>query len=220
MSVSKKKSKKVFVSFADSRYASSIERLRKEIEGFGFDEVHLLSEGDLPNNFFKGLSPRIYRRGYGYWTWKPYIVKTILDSLQDGDYLVYSDCGNRWVNGAISRFEEYLSMINTEKPILVFQQQFLEKDWTKRDAFEYICGNQWKDYAVTLQIWGGCFIMMKNEITCRLVDKWVAITQKRRDLFTDKASILKNTNGFREHRHDQSCFSLLVKQVPHIEISW
>ena len=40
------------------------------------------------------------------------------------------------------------------------------------------------------------------------------------DLFTDKKSAQPNLEGFHENRHDQSIFSMLVKQLPHIEISW
>lgn len=31
------------------------------------------------------------KKGNGYWLWKPYFVKKTLDSLKDGDYLLYVD---------------------------------------------------------------------------------------------------------------------------------
>ena len=39
-------------------------------------------------------------------------------------------------------------------------------------------------------------------------------------MITDKRSRKTNKKGFYEHRHDQSIFSVLIKSIPHIEISW
>lgn len=52
--------KKVFVSFADTRYRSSLERLELETENFGFTERYFFTEKDLPDEFFKLLNPKIY----------------------------------------------------------------------------------------------------------------------------------------------------------------
>ncbi len=213
-------SKIVFVSFADTRYRASIDRLKKQTEAFGFDERYFFSEKDLPKDFFKGFSPKIYRRGYGYWTWKPYVVRQVLQTLQEGDILVYSDGGNVWNAKGIKRFRELIGMLSVEQPILAFQQEFLEKDWTKMDVFMRLCPDSFKQHAMTLQLWGGSFILMKSPIADEFVDQWNYMRETDINLFTDKVSSIPNLNGFREARHDQSVFSLLVKQRPHVEISW
>ena len=33
------------------------------------------------------------RRGFGYWLWKPYLIKKNMDAMEDGDILLYSDSG-------------------------------------------------------------------------------------------------------------------------------
>ena len=212
--------KKVFVSFADTRYRSSLERLELETENFGFTERYFFTEKDLPDEFFKLLNPKIYRRGYAYWTWKPYLVGKVMAKLEDGDILVYSDGGNHFEYNALPRFEEYLSMMSLDKPILAFQQPYLEKDWTKMDIFKQICPNGYLQLAMTLQLWGGCFILMKSKISEKLLIDWNDIRLNHIDLFTDKKSAQPNLEGFHENRHEQSIFSMLVKQLPHIEISW
>ena len=169
---------------------------------------------------FKLLNPKIYRRGYAYWTWKPYLVEKVLTKLDDGDILVYSDGGNHFEYNALPRFEEYLSMMSLDKPILAFQQPYLEKDWTKMDVFKQVCPNSYLSFAMTLQLWGGCFILMKSNLTIELLKAWNDIRINHIDLFTDKRSTQSNLEGFHENRHDQSIFSMLVKQLPHIEISW
>lgn len=44
--------KRIFVSFADTRYIKSLERIKSETEQFGFDERYFLTEKDLPKDFF------------------------------------------------------------------------------------------------------------------------------------------------------------------------
>ena len=212
--------KVVFVSFADTRYRASLERLKHETASFGFDERYFFTEKDLPEKFFKALNPRLYRRGYAYWTWKPYLVGKVMGNLQEGDILVYSDGGNHFEEKALQRYGEYLSMLSEDKPILAFQQPYLEKDWTKMDIFKQICPDSYLSCAMTLQLWGGCFILMKSKISDQLLRDWNDIRANHIDLFTDKRSISPNLEGFHENRHDQSIFSLLVKKLPHIEISW
>ena len=210
----------VFLSFADSRYYSSLERLQKQTEYFGFTKRYFYTEKDLPKDFFSHLNPKLYRRGYAYWTWKPYIVQRVLNDLKDGDILVYSDGGNQFDMRALPHFEKYISMLDMSMPILAFQQPYLEKDWTKMDVFAHICPKNYLSYAMGLQLWGGCFILMKSELSTRLLDTWNEIRVNHLDLFTDKISQMPNLKGFQENRHDQSIFSLLVKQLPHHEISW
>ena len=210
----------VFATFADSRYGKAMERIKKETENFGFDERYFFSERDLPKDFFKGFSPKIYRRGYGYWIWKPYIVSKMMSRLNDGDILVYTDAGTQWHISGRKRFEEYVGMLNEERPIVVFQQPYLVKDWTKVDVLKYICPDDWKKYAMTLQFCGGIHLSLKCFTTENLFAEWNYITQNHRDLVTDKASLSQNLQGFQENRHDQSIFTLLVKKIPHNVVSW
>lgn len=212
--------KKVLVSFADSRYQISLDQLKKSTEDFGFDDRYFLTEKALPVNVLTSLNPEVYRRGFGYWRWKPYVVKQCLDKLSGGDILVYSDGGVYWDIKGIKRFQEYLSMLDNNQSILCFQQPFLEKDWTKGDVLEYFKAYDDDNITMSLQLWGGCFIVRKNEMTERLISEWYDICMHHADLFTDKKSTKPNLNGFREHRHDQSVFSIMVKRIPHLEISW
>jgi len=65
------------VSFADSKFKKSLERLKiQAVEMNYFDQIHMYSDDDLdpefinqfPSNFFNG-------KGFGYWCWKPYLEK-------------------------------------------------------------------------------------------------------------------------------------------------
>lgn len=213
--------KTILISFADSRYKASLELLKRNTESFDFDERFFLQEKDLPADFMKKMDPFKYRRGFGYWYWKAYLVEKYLRRLSDGDILVYSDAGNYWNHSGLKRFNEYIHiLVNSKSDILAFQQPFLEKDYTKGDLLDYF--NVYNNPEVTLsyQYWGGAFILQKSQQTINMVTKWLDIFKNHFELATDKRSIKPNLWGFIENRHDQSIFSLLVKTMPHVEISY
>ena len=70
--------KKYFVSYGDINYTESLNRIGREAESLGlFDEVRLYSDNSLPEPF-KGYTQR-YKRGGGYWMWKPWVIHDMLE---------------------------------------------------------------------------------------------------------------------------------------------
>lgn len=211
----------VFVSFGDSRYIKSLERLKVETADFPFTTRLFLTEKDLPANFRKNLHPFHYPRGYGYWKWKPFIVNAIANELQDGDILVYSDCGNHFEKRGLKLFNEYISMADKcQSGVVTFQQPYLEKDWAKGDLLDFFGAYDKAEILVSLQLWGGAFVIRITNMSREIARKWLDVHVNHFDLTTDKQSQLPNPTGFRENRHDQATFSLIVKQYPHVELSW
>lgn len=211
----------ILISFADSRYQASLQMCKRNTKEFGFDSRYFFSEKDLPSSLIKDMKPYKYRRGFGYWYWKAFLVNEMFKDLSEGDVLVYSDSGNFWNPKGVKRFNEYVEMLAKSKiSILAFQQPFLEKDYSKGDLLEYF--GVYNDPTVTLsyQLWGGAFILKKTKESIHLISQWLNIFRFHHDLATDKQSVKPNLWGFIENRHDQSIFSILVKKIPHIEIPY
>lgn len=207
-------SKLVFLSFANSVYVPSLRRLESQIKDCPLiDEYHFLTEKDLDKPFRKGFHPYIYRRGYGYWKWKSYLVKQQFDQMRDGDILVYSDAGCDYNAKAEQRFKEYLDIVRLhESGMLVFDDWYLEREYTKGDIFRFlIVGNTFLTISDTNQRWSGMWMMRKCTNTTELVEKWCDTCMNHFDLITDKASATPNFPEFIENRHDQSVFSVLTK---------
>lgn len=213
----------ILLSFADKRYKKTLDRLKQQTEAFPFDECFFLTQADLSKSYRKSLETWKYRRGYGYWRWKFHLVNERLKKMEQDDILFYSDAGNYWNEKGIARFNEYINMLNDatdESCILVFEEPFLEKDWTKGDAFHYFGMDSNISVQMSLQIWGGAFAIRKTQQTEQFIRELDNIYQNHKELVTDRSSVINNFYGFREHRHDQSCFSLFMKQRPHITIGW
>ena len=213
----------VLVSFADRRYRNAMKRLEGYTEKLPFTERHFCDQTNtFDKKYWSNLKPWLYRREFGYWKWKADLVKYYLDKLEEGDIVAYSDGGICWNDtpAALRRFDEYLQMLSPERPILTFQEPYVEQEWTKGDLLMAAGVYDNESICTSNQLWGGCFLIMKSVESEKFLKEWVAMNDLKRELITDKRSSVPNKNGYKEHRHDQSSFSVLVKQIPHVEISW
>jgi hypothetical protein len=94
--------KDIKASFVQSAVASSF-----------FDVIHEFSETDIDEVFFTNIySPLRKKRGGGYWIWKPYFVKKVLDEIPVGDILFYCDAGSTINSAGAKRFGEYIEMVS------------------------------------------------------------------------------------------------------------
>ena len=211
------------LSFADSRYRASLLNLEADTRSFPFTNRIFMTEKDLSKGFIgKELKPWLYRRGYGYWRWKSYLVHKHIDMMDDGDILFYSDAGIRWNKEGIDRFNQYIEMLNSTegKSLLVFRQPYIIQEWTKGDVLHELGVYDDSRICSHVQFLGGLFAIKKNKNSSRLVEEWDKLCQLSHELITDKKSKVPNKSGFKEHRHDQSIFAILALKQPHIEIDW
>ena len=149
-------------------------------------------------------------RGTGYWLWKPYFIVKSLAQLADGDMLFYCDAGATFIRpiDPLVRLSAALS-----QDVIPFElTNRIEKQWTKRNALTILnCDSA--PFTDTDQRLGG-FILCRNSPRSRaFMARFLECAQDER-LITDSENQLglPNYEGFQQHRHDQSLFSLLSKQ--------
>lgn len=208
----------IFLSFADRKMQPSLNRIKKEAEKTGwFDEIIIWNDGNLPKWWRKRYKDKLkMKRFFGYAIWKPFIIKTCLERMNDGDILIYSDAGNTINDNGKEHFYEYINKLNESVcGMLVFQQkQLIEKYWTKADLLDYVGwlnDSKCKDYINTGQYWDGCIFFRKCIESVECVNKWIILSHEFHYLTTDVPSKIPNFPGFVENRHDQSAFSCLAK---------
>lgn len=223
----KNRNKIHLITYGDGTYQNAKERIKKQAEHFGvFDSITTYGKKDLPVDFatrFKTILNK--RKGGGYWIWKPYLVNKKLQEIQDGEYLVYLDCGCGINKNGIDRFNEYIDMLdNSDKGVLSFQ--FIPDDWrtetkwTNLETFNYFEIDLDSNTANSGQYVGGIFILKKNAHSLSVVKKWLDVLYEKPSLFTDSLTNRDiEVKEFMEHRHDQSVFSLTRKIYGSIVLS-
>lgn len=203
-----------FLSFGGptKAYRDAAIRIGKEAERFNlFDTVTAATDETLKSDqefwskhgHFIETSPK----GYGYWIWKPYLVKKAMRAMDTGGILVYADAGCTLHVSGLPRFLEYIELVRIHGA-LVFQTENIEEAWTKMDVIKAMkARKQMKTY----QIHATTFLLQKTEATVDLVDAWYSMACNY-SLLDDTPSKAPNHPDIKDHRHDQSMWSILCKQ--------
>lgn len=205
-----------FVSFSDAKYIKTLDRITKEAEATRiFHRIHAYTEKDLGSEFWNDHREFVnsHSRGFGYWIWKPWVVIKTLKEVEEGDVIVYADAGCGVNADGLSNLVRYVSMLSgSEHNILGFQMPYPEHLWTKMDLFEHLqC--QTPKYMNSGQIMATTFLCKKTKMTEDFLTMWYKLCSEQGYRFVDDSpSLSANTTEFKEHRHDQSIFSLLCKK--------
>ena len=176
----------------------------------GFNEVHLMNVNDI-DPVFKEKNRKILEspKGGGYWLWKVYFIDRILNKMDESDVLFYCDAGSHFIRNMTPIFDK---IRNDEKGIISFLigGNHLEKYWTKRDLFIHM-GLDSSEYKNTRQINGAFMGFRKTEFSLNVIKEYLDLACNFH-LISEESSINSNDLEFKDHRHDQSIWSLLTKK--------
>lgn len=221
----------ILFAFASKDLKRSAKRLLSQaIESEFYDEIKIISSDkidDILKCKINNLLSKGKKRGFGYWIWKPYLIKKIFDEINYGDIINYVDVGCHIIKKNSKNFNQYISFIKKEKNwILPFQYNTNlkysiknisfpnrdERKYTKGDLLEHF--NFYNNYKITdtPQFWAGCFFIKKTDLSINFLQEWMNIFDNNFQLIDDSPSIKKNLAEFQENRHDQSVYSLLCKK--------
>ena len=211
--------RKWFITFGGPtvNYNNAVARVCSEANEIGaFDHIIGYTQKDLMNDtaFWDKHKDFILanKRGYGYWTWKSYLTKKMLEKINDNDILVYADAGCKINPHGKPRLLEYFDIVNKSKfANFSFQMEHLEKTWTKMDIIQYYDANQ-SNIVETGQITSCAYILRKCQHTIDLIDRWYEGTCNY-NLLDDSPSSIPNDASFHRSRHDQSLFSVIRKKL-------
>jgi len=135
-----------FITFGShSGYIDAGNRLIQQANNLNiFTETNLYTSEDLKldqsfwpqhNNFINNN-----HRGYGYWLWKPYLIKKKMEEMKDGDVLLYLDCG---CEIDYREKEDLLNCIDiVKKDKIVGTYICIENEYNKMDLIEKLNMNK------------------------------------------------------------------------------
>lgn len=204
---------KVHINYAHGRFINAqMNCCRTALEVGGFDKSIPYKFEDIDSGFVeKNQYTFSQQRGAGCWLWKPYLILKTLRTLNEQDWLMYTDSGMHFVRNPwdiiLSKSEEI-----GDKGIATFCDMGVEKNYTKRDTF--VLMNQDEErYTNTKHRLASIFVCRKTDFSVRFLEEWLKYASDCR-ILTDLANTQKLPNypEFSSHRHDQSIMSLLCKK--------
>jgi len=199
------------ITYGNEQYAFQRENFRQSaiVSGF-FDKITVFTPEDIDPHFTKQFNQILkFRRGGGYWLWKPYFVQKAMDNTKEGDILIYVDAGCMVNPKGKARFDEYINQVmEDETGTLVFQLNFKEYEFTKQEVFQYFRATE--ELINAHQHLSGIILFRKCAHSVKIIDKWMQAVYDNAWLFTDHLW-MQQRDGFIENRHDQSILSMLIK---------
>jgi len=144
-------------------------------------------------------------RGSGYWVWKPAVIWNQL-SATNADFLIYTDA----CSTISSSVEEIVRNFPDSAFLFALQMQHPEAKWTKGDVLGTLncdqhCQNSGQ-FNAAISIW-----KVKDSRSLDFVMRWSNYSLDPQ-LITDAPSRIANHQTFVDHRHDQSIYSIMIKQ--------
>lgn len=227
-----KSAQRILVAFADSRLRPSAARLARQAAQMGlYDRVVIMNERDLDPAFRARYQHRLRQgtRGFGYWVWKPQVLRQVSATCADGDLLHYVDIGCHLHPPGRARLEDYCALAaQAECGMLAFALRLpeghvasrwhghrpadlIERCWTKGDLLDHLGVRHQPHIVDTPQLIATQFFMRCGPTTRSFLEQWSAVWAHDFALMDDTPSRSDNLPGFIENRHDQSVFSILCK---------
>lgn len=200
------------ISYGDEKYASQKEFFKETALASGFfDEIMIYGPQDIDAIFYEQFQIFLNQhKGGGFWIWKPYLIKKVLDSLPLDDILIYCDAGCMINSRGIARFKEYITLLSqSDKGCIAFELPHREFEFTKQEVLDYFGASA--EIADSNQLMATIILFKKSDHATLLVDKWCEALYDKPLLFADDKKRSIQNEKFIDHRHDQSVFSVIRK---------
>ncbi|MFM9195272.1 MAG: hypothetical protein ACKOWG_05935 [Planctomycetia bacterium] len=201
-----------FLSFANRRCRGSLVRIGREAAALDrFASLQTADERALGADYWRvhADTVRRHRRGFGLYTWKPHVIRRRIETLPEGDLLVYCDAGCSLNPEGRSRLEEYLALAAADPAgVLAFSLDGTVGEWTKRAALAAF-GADTPELRRRTMVLAGIRVLRAGPATLDLVREWESRMADLR-IVDDSPSSEGEHPEFRAHRHDQSIFTLVA----------
>jgi hypothetical protein len=200
----------ILINFADNAYRNS--QIRNSASGMlcGFNSCHQYDPNDIDRQFYtENKNILDQSRGCGYWLWKPYFIWNQLNMITDNDVIFYSDAGADFVKN----IDSLTNLCRDDKNGLIsfkLAGNHKERQWTKRDVFNALDADV-ESITDTDQLMASFIIIRRTKFTEQFISDYLRYACNEQ-LITDLPSKSDNYPEFKDHRHDQSIYSILCKQ--------
>jgi len=191
--------RKKFITFGShDNYIEAGKRLVKQVESLDiFTESILYTPEYLEREGFQKQHSEFLRcntRGYGFWLWKPFIINKTMETMDDGDILLYLDAGCEVGCEKKDKLLKCIDIVKTDKIIGAKEWVLNEKHFNKMDLIEHM-DVKYDKYLNTIQREAGIILFLVCKETRDLVNEWYNLGCNYHNI-DNSPSISKNFDSF------------------------
>jgi glycosyltransferase involved in cell wall biosynthesis len=203
------------ITFATTEYEGSAAALRHSALATGdFDEFRVFGVKDVEWLLDTHPEHFVNSRGFGWWCWKPFLIKSVLSQVPEGDIVVYVDSTMLFERS----IRPYAGNVTSGNPILVCRlgnwssNDYRNKVWTKKTVFGAMGAGSVASEEIQLN---AAFQVYKNCAESRaFVDAYLNYSLEL-DIINDSGK----DSSVNDTRHDQSILSIMVSEHPRVTVS-
>ena len=209
------------ITFGNDLFNNQKIRFKKQAEALEWFDNITIETPDTISDFVEEHSDFFDNnpKGYGYWTWKPYIIERRLSQLKMGDILVYLDCGSSILNQNKEKLDKYVDLLD-DKDVIVFDagdqkfNHFVKMNVVKE--FDLLNKPQTLNNTV---IEGGCVIIKKTPDSVDFINSWKHyLTVDNYKFVNDELYGEDQLDSFKSSRHDQVILGALARDHKRVHI--
>lgn len=213
--------KRIFITYANERFAISEKLILKEAKSLGiFDKCIGYTPKDLPE-YIKANPLMSFACGGGYWCWKPYVIWKTLQDYPDA-VVIYADAGCKLQSG--SEWDDWFQYMETYDTLVTAYRKDFDygwiyngkkesvecERWIKKDLLEYFDayypGTQWHMYPSLV----AGIVFCKS--SSKLIEEWYRFVLMHPEYMIDPLAMEINHQhkAYVAHRRDQSVLTALA----------
>jgi hypothetical protein len=187
-----------FISFATEKYRDAQIALEEEADKIGFAPILSYNMLDLTERgFAQKHKSKFDAMPSAGCVWKPYILSLVMENSNNGDFIYYSDCGDKLLPGIL----EYTKEVATNNHFSLVASNFVNWEWTKYDCFRLMKCDKPMYYSA-MQLDAGQIGVINSRYTREIVKEWLACCEQD-DLILDN-TLTREIFTVKRHSRDQS----------------
>jgi len=204
----------IFVTYASSNYRKNIFWNKLFVKLFiRPDKAFFYTDDDLKKSATYKDNRVIFDavKGGGYWAWKPWVILQAIESANEGDIVLYQDCGKGF---KYKNFKKPVNIIkyaldNGAMPGVLVPIHGKNKQWTHSKCFE-LMGCCEERYYESAQVEATVSAWKVGEKSKGFVGEWFSYCLKLDVVGDVPADCPEPNDYFSFHRYDQSVLTNLV----------
>ena len=198
------------ITYYTDQYYISADSLHLSCMKYGVEDFQAYA--GLPDYYYKLIGSNAEEtQRHHFYLWKPFIIWQHIQTVPDGDILIYADAGQTITNSFFPLIERM------DQDIMFFHNPWKHVEWCKMDVAAAINYYEWfdtdldeirKKYAEVKQVQASLIIFKVTPEVRNFVKEWL-LWCLMPGFCDNSPSKIPNRSTFQEHRYDQAVLTCL-----------
>lgn len=209
-------SRRIYITFGGASYDAGHKRQYEKATVYGADEFRVYDDRWLMNSPFYDQNSWIFEReedghtfGFGWCSWKPFIIMQEMKRLSSGDVVLYTDADTF----PIARMDRLFEIAEDDEIVLFEEQGCLNRVYTRNDSRFAMGMERMGQDCDRIQACGRFQLFRKGSwMVEQFLMEWLTYSLNPLCQFRSPGMLILNSPDFVRHSAEQSVLSNLAEK--------